>query len=77
MSLHYLHFVALIEPYETRFKAITWSNDENLLYAGDEAGYILTLDKRVPKQYLHKQRYFNRSIRKLSVQGLDERDFIS
>uniref|UniRef100_A0A1A9UXL1 Uncharacterized protein n=1 Tax=Glossina austeni TaxID=7395 RepID=A0A1A9UXL1_GLOAU len=59
--------LALYENHDVRFKDVRWSPENNdcITYAGDECGYILTIDKRSPKKYLDKSKYFDRPIRKI------------
>lgn len=64
---------ALLEHWEVRLKELVWSqlaSKEHLLYLGDEAGRILTVDKRMPRRCLHQQRYFDCPIRRINLQWL-------
>ncbi|XP_073823302.1 valois [Musca autumnalis] len=63
--------IALYENHSVRFKNVSWcpESNDNIVYLGDESGYILTLDVRQPKQIQNTTQYFDRPIRKIIPNG--------
>ncbi|XP_061390236.1 protein valois [Musca vetustissima] len=59
--------IALYENHSVRFTNVTWcpQSDDSKIYLGDEAGAVLTIDVRQPKQIETETQYFERPIRKI------------
>ncbi|XP_075150175.1 valois [Haematobia irritans] len=62
--------IALVDNHEVRFNYVC-PNDksEDILYLGDESGYVLEVDIRQPNQIQKKAQYFDRPVRKMKPNG--------
>ncbi|XP_005188139.2 protein valois [Musca domestica] len=59
--------IALYENHNVRFTNVSWcpQSEDNIVYLGDEAGSLLTIDVRQPKVIQNQTTYFDRPIRKI------------
>uniref|UniRef100_A0A1I8QFB3 Uncharacterized protein n=1 Tax=Stomoxys calcitrans TaxID=35570 RepID=A0A1I8QFB3_STOCA len=64
--------IALYENHSVQLKHVCYaveSDNENIIYLGDESGCILVIDIRQPKQIQKQTKYFERPIRKIMPNG--------
>ncbi|XP_054741417.1 protein valois [Anastrepha obliqua] len=66
--------IALCEDHPSRFKNLAWADvneisNDNMVYLGDESGFVHAVDKRLPHKFVQSSKCLNRPIHKIVPKG--------